>query len=104
MSYLARLKQKKASEVPRGEATKVSKGAFVPFVAPQSAPPREISEQWREFESLLAIVAPAYRTPPPQYGQIRDTARHDLNAALTAYREMAAQLERNQFGKAGNHK
>lgn len=91
MSYLARLKQKKASEVPRGEATKVSKGAFVPFVAPQSAPSRDISEQWRTLESLLAIVGPAYNTPAHEYLEIRQAAASDLPAAITSFKEMAKQ-------------
>ncbi len=65
--------------------------------------------QWREFESLLAVVGKAFRTPPPQYREIRETAGGDLNAALVAYREMAAQIgslkkiKINQTGKAGDH-
>lgn len=42
MSYLARLKHKISQDVPKQEATKVSKGAFVPFVAPPPAPLRGI--------------------------------------------------------------
>lgn len=59
------------------------------------------AELMREFECLLAVVGPAYRTPPPQYREIRETARCDIYAALSAYREMAAQLENNEAGKAG---
>lgn len=94
MSYLARLKQKKADEVPRGEATKVSKVAFVPFVAPEPAPLRDISEQWREFERLLAIVGPAYNTPAHEYAEIQQAASEDLPAALTAFHDLASQLPR----------
>jgi hypothetical protein len=93
MSYLARLKQKKAAEAPRGEATKVSKGAFVPFVAPQSAPSREIAEQWREFEILLLIVGTEYNTPAHEYPQMRQAAANDLPAALMSYRDMANQIK-----------
>lgn len=50
------------------------------------------SDQWQEFESLLAIIGPAYRTPEHEYSEIRNTARSDLDCALTAYRDMAAQI------------
>lgn len=40
MSYLDRLKQKISQDMPRGGATKATKGAFVPFVATRSAPSR----------------------------------------------------------------
>lgn len=43
MSYLARLKQKILEKAPECEATKGTKGAYVPFVAPVSAPFRQIS-------------------------------------------------------------
>lgn len=45
--------------------------------------------QWREFESLLAIVAPAYNTPEPEYAEIREAARRDLPAALESYRTLS---------------
>ena len=48
--------------------------------------------QSREFESLLAIVGPAYNTPPHEYSIIRTAARKDLAGALLAYRVMAAQM------------
>lgn len=41
MSYLNRLKQKISEDAPDAGATKVSKGAFVPFVAALSAPSRQ---------------------------------------------------------------
>ena len=43
MSYLDRLKRKISEDVCHMEATKVSKAPFVPFVAPESAPLRQIS-------------------------------------------------------------
>ena len=95
MSYLARLKQQIPPNAQKGEATKVSKGASVPFVAPKSEPLRDISDQWQEFESLLAIVGPAYRTPEHEYALIRAAARGGLADALTAYRAMAAQIDPN---------
>ena len=49
--------------------------------------------QWREFESLLAIVAPAYKTPAHELDEIRAAAKHDLDAALTTYRNIAKQLK-----------
>ena len=48
---------------------------------------------WREFESLLAIVGPAYRTPAHEYAVIRQAAEQDMTAALIAYREMARQID-----------
>ena len=52
--------------------------------------------QWREFESLLAIVAPAYRTPEHEFAAMREAALNDLPAALVAYRDMARQIEARQ--------
>ena len=49
---------------------------------------------WREFESLLKVVAPAYNTPAHELEEIRDTARNDLASALISYRLMAKQIER----------
>lgn len=51
--------------------------------------------QWREFESLLAIVGPAYRTPAHEDAEMREAARNDLAAALVAYRDMAKQIRDN---------
>ena len=47
------------------------------------------AEQLREFESLLAIVGPAYNTPANEYADIREAARRNLQAALECYRLMA---------------
>ena len=58
MNYLDRLKRKIAEDVPEGEATKVSKAPFVPFVAPEWAPVCQISTATidREaFEERAAI-------------------------------------------------
>ena len=49
--------------------------------------------QWREFESLLAIVGPAYRTPAHEYPLMRQAAQQEMPAALIAYREMARQID-----------
>ena len=102
MSYLARLKQQISPHAQKGEATKGTKGASVPFVAPESEPLRDISAQWREFETLLAIVGPAYRTPEHEYAEMRAAARGDLPGALLAYRDMAAQIKGVQH--QSNHK
>ena len=51
--------------------------------------------QWLEFERLLAIVAPAYRTPAHEYAEMRAAARGDLACALIAYRELARQVDAN---------
>jgi hypothetical protein len=59
----------------------------------RSEKPKIINElQWREFESLLAIVAPAYKTPGHELDEIREAARNDLAAALVAYRFMAKEV------------
>ena len=58
MSYLDRLKRKISEDVPEGEATKVSKVPFVPFVASEWAPVCQISTATidREaFEERAAI-------------------------------------------------
>lgn len=52
--------------------------------------------QWAEFESLLAIVAPAYNTPQDECEMIRELARGDLLGALVAYREIARQVKHSQ--------
>jgi hypothetical protein len=51
--------------------------------------------QRREFETLLAIVAPAYNTPAHEYAEIRAAARDDLDCALIAYRDLARQVDAN---------
>ena len=45
-----------------------------------------------EFEALLSILGPAYRTPAHEYELLRELARNDLPAAITCYRIMAAQI------------
>lgn len=52
-----------------------------------------IAGDWREFESLFAIVGPAYRTPAHEYPLMRQAARQDMPAALIAYGEMARQIK-----------
>lgn len=100
MSYLARLKQKILQDAPSTVPTKPTeggsqqlKGAFVGFVGYPPAPLQNNSEQWAEFEALLAIVAPAYDTPAHEYDWAREAARGDLAAALIAYRAMAKEIE-----------
>ena len=51
--------------------------------------------QWREFESLLAIVAPAHNTPAHELDAIREAAKSDFLAALVAYRAMAKHVKGN---------
>ena len=43
MNYLDRLKRRISEDAPRGEATKGTKAPYVPFVAPYTAPSRQIS-------------------------------------------------------------
>lgn len=95
MSYPARLKQKISPDAPKGEPTKATKAPSVGFVGSLSEPLRDISDDWREFESLLAIVGPAYRTPEHEYAEMRAAARSDLACALIAYRELARQVDAN---------
>ena len=44
--------------------------------------------QWKEFESLLAIVAPAHDPPIHELWEIRKAAKLDLSAAICSYRLM----------------
>jgi hypothetical protein len=96
MSYLARLKQEISLKEPRRELTKPTKAPSVSFVSTDCATSRDIScvdsEKWQEFETLLAIVAPAYKTPAHELNEIREAARDDLAAALVAYRLMAREV------------
>ena len=52
MSYLDRLKRKISANAPEAEATKVSKGAFVPFVATPAAPFQQISPAGVDLEAF----------------------------------------------------
>lgn len=63
-------------------------------VAQRTQPAQQVRD-WQEFESLLAIVGPAYNTPAHEYELICEVARQDLPAALEAYRGMARQIEAN---------
>lgn len=59
MSYLDRLKRKISANAPEAEATKVSKGAFVPFVATPAAPFQQIAAagvDLEAFEERAAIM------------------------------------------------
>lgn len=95
MSYLARLKQEISLKEPRSELTEPTKVPSVSFVSDDSEASRDIScdesEKWREFEMLLAIVGPTYKTPDDEYAQIRAMARRDLPAALSSYRILLKQ-------------
>lgn len=97
MSYLARLKREISQNVARGELTELTKGASVSFVGTAQGASGDIShntgDQWREFEKLLAIVAPAYNTPAHEYAEIRETAAGDMAAAIETYRSMAKQIK-----------
>ena len=95
MKYLERLKQQISPNACEGEATEGTKVASVPFVAPESEPLRDISADWLELKSLLAIVGPAYRTPEHEYAEMRTAARNDLARALIAYRTLARQAAAN---------
>lgn len=95
MSYLARLKQEISQNGAEAELTELTKGAYVGFVSTARNASGDISQNTgdlrREFETLLAIVAPAYNTPAHEYAEIRDAAASDLAAAVSAYRNMAKQ-------------
>jgi hypothetical protein len=96
MSYLARLKEEISLKEPRGELTEPTKAPSVSFVSAAYATSRDNycddSEKWREFESLLEVVAPAYNTPAHELDGIREAARNDLASALVAYRLMAKEV------------
>lgn len=46
----------------------------------------------REFETLLSIVAPAYKTKAVEYAEIREAAASDVTAAISAFQIMAKQI------------
>ncbi|MGL4834228.1 MAG: hypothetical protein ACRCXH_07450 [Shewanella sp.] len=48
--------------------------------------------EWAEFESLLRVVAPHYRTPAHEIEEIKAAARNDLRGALTSYRAMYQEM------------
>ena len=52
--------------------------------------------QQSEFETLLAIVAPAYNTPAQEYAELRECARGDLANALVYYRSEAMRIKAKQ--------
>lgn len=97
MSYLARLKHEISRNVAGGELTELTEAPFVGFVGTDTPASGDIfqstRDQWREFESLLARVAPAYNTPVHEYAEIREAAARDLAAALECYRLMAKQIK-----------
>lgn len=106
MSYLDRLKQKISEDAPEAGATKVSKGAFVPFVATPVAPlrqipPPDISRGWlvRYADGSMVDV---YFTPAATRAEalieypdaitaepIPETAKRIPTAPMTANEEAA---------------
>ena len=62
MNYLARLKQQISPDAPKYEPTKATKTPSVGFVGSLPEPFGDISDDWQELESLLAIVGPALQT------------------------------------------
>ena len=51
-----------------------------------------LAGDWREFESLLAIFAPAYNTSAHEIDELRQLARDNIDDALSCYRIMAKQV------------
>ena len=101
-AYLARLKQieieKQTHDARNSEPAKGSEGPSEGFEGTHTAFIQKkyvATDQWREFESLLAIVGPAYRTPDHEYAEMRTAARNDLACALLAYRTLARQVAAN---------
>ena len=96
MSYLDRLKRKILEDAPKSGATKVSKGATVPFVATPSVPSRQISagsdvatdilgapsdtvmEAWR-----CRVAAMLRDSPTIRYAAVTDTGS-DPDAVIVA--------------------
>ena len=56
MSYLDRLKVKISENAPDPEATKATKAPFVPFVAPLTAPSRQIPAEIRMLINRVMVV------------------------------------------------
>ena len=101
MSYLARLKQQISPVAPKCEPTKATKAPSVGFVGSLPEPLRDISDDWREIEGLLAIVGPACPMSNHEYAELRECARGDLANAITCYRSMAAEMKRKSIATGG---
>lgn len=56
MSYLDRLKVKISENAPGDEATKPTKAPFVPFVAPLTAPSRQIPAEIRMLINRVMVI------------------------------------------------
>ena len=101
MSYLAQLKRKILADVPRGEATKGTKAPYVPFVAPVSAPLRQIStvpmvadlpatqKERAELAGLITAAAAFYGFTPEETTEAREVAAGVVRVALTSFRTTA---------------
>ena len=101
-AYLARLKrieiEKQTHYARNSKPSKGSEGPSESFEGTHTAFIQKkyvATDQWREFESLLAIVGPSYRTPDHEYAEMRTAARNDLARALIAYRVLARQVAAN---------
>lgn len=93
MSYLARLKQQISPDAPKCEPAKPSKAPSVGSVCSLSAPVRDISAQWSEFETLLNAVGAAHQFSPEDCALARFAAYDDLADALMAYRDLVRLIE-----------
>lgn len=69
-----------------------------PPVAQHTQQPQQMAsnDNWREFETLLNLVAPAFNTPAHEVAAIRQAALRDLSAALSSFRQMANQTQGNR--------
>jgi hypothetical protein len=98
MSYLSRLKQKIREDGPRSEATKGTKAPSVAFVAPLSAPSRQISPEPAanqpdpiDRQELTWRVAVIHKAQGDSEQVIADCVRDALarpEAALECYRTL----------------
>lgn len=98
MSYLDRLKVKISQDAPNAGATKVSKGAFVPFVATLSAPLRQISAATiapdAELLALVDTVAASHGFTLKQRAEAQQIAQADPAAALECFRAQAQRIRK----------
>lgn len=92
MSYLARLKQQISPDALKCEPTKATQAPSVGSVGSLSEPLRDISDSWRELESLLAIVAQASNLAPNEVIELHQLARNNIEDALICYRDLVRQI------------
>ena len=105
MSLLATLRKRRSERVAtatpatfatHGRSNRPTVATVATVAVAKDVKDAALADPWREFENLLAIVAPAYNTPAHEYAELREVARGDLANALVYYRNEAKRIEANR--------